>query len=87
MLKVTIRNQSDESIENVALSQIVPSGFEIMNCAILILEVMLKTKPITLTFAMTERNSISELKQEKPNVYYAIKRFIFRKILFPWRTM
>jgi uncharacterized protein YfaS (alpha-2-macroglobulin family) len=29
--QVTIRNQSDESLENVALSQIVPSGFEIMN--------------------------------------------------------
>jgi uncharacterized protein YfaS (alpha-2-macroglobulin family) len=29
--QVTIRNQSDETLENVALSQIVPSGFEIMN--------------------------------------------------------
>ena len=29
--KVTIRNQSDETLENVALSQIVPSGFEIVN--------------------------------------------------------
>ena len=26
--QVTIRNQSDETLENVALSQIVPSGFE-----------------------------------------------------------
>ena len=29
--QVTIRNQSDETLENVALSQIIPSGFEIMN--------------------------------------------------------
>jgi uncharacterized protein YfaS (alpha-2-macroglobulin family) len=29
--QVTIRNSSNESLENVALSQIVPSGFEIMN--------------------------------------------------------
>jgi len=29
--QVTIRNQSNDYIENVALSQIIPSGFEIMN--------------------------------------------------------
>uniref|UniRef100_UPI00404AF52D alpha-2-macroglobulin family protein n=1 Tax=Flavobacterium sp. TaxID=239 RepID=UPI00404AF52D len=29
--QVTIRNQSNDNIENVALSQIIPSGFEIMN--------------------------------------------------------
>ncbi|WP_445720000.1 alpha-2-macroglobulin family protein [Flavobacterium sp.] len=29
--QISIRNQSDESLENIALSQIVPSGFEIMN--------------------------------------------------------
>ena len=29
--QVTIRNQSNDNIDNVALSQIIPSGFEIMN--------------------------------------------------------
>ena len=29
--QVTIRNQSNDNLENVALSQIIPSGFEIMN--------------------------------------------------------
>ena len=31
MAEVTIRNQRNERVENVALSQILPSGFEIVN--------------------------------------------------------
>ncbi len=71
--EVTIRNQSNERVENVALSQILPSGFEIVN-----------TRFTDYGDAINNSADYIDIRDDRTNFYFALKANeikIFRVLL------
>jgi len=59
---ITIRNQRNESVENIALTQIIPSGFEIVN-----------TRYTDYGSSADNRADYIDLRDDRANYYFGLK--------------